>query len=1395
MWYNKHIVVVVLMVQGLFLQPNLYCKNSWDPSSYYQLPTSINQSSPKPEYILEQLDNTSGISHSSVNTVFQDSDNLLWLGTWDGLNRYDGQTFKVFRPEINNDFSLSNQVVLKVTEDEHGNIWVLTMHGISRYDKQTGNFDRFYFSKKDKATLTDTEFNMALSPDKQLFAYAKEWGIGVFDGDTFQKIWEDTLLGSPIIQMRFLEKDKLLILDASGQLSTLQLQKESGIVRAIGHSTLVEDVLNFETLGNGSILIVDFEGTPSIFSISGQRLEKLDIDKPCSIIGSVEEGVVISTGVEHYLVGLDHQLSVPKWLDMLKGNKLTTLFLGSEGIYWAATDGEGVFKVHPKSKSFHGVSSQQVPDFEGTIVRSFLQIPGHSLWVGTKGKGVFRFTPDFLDKEINGFSYENLNQSNSPINNAVYSLHVTKDSLLLMGTDGQGLSLFDLKKDRLIAWEDVKGVPGQLRFKSVYTLYQDEDGIVWAGTSGYGLVRLKIKRTNDGATLESFDQYMGNSGTEGEISSNIIYSIVPKDKHSLWVGTRLGGLNLFDKEKGVFEVYKHEGKNPSSLSNNDILCMHKTSDGNLWIGTSSGLNVYKGEGAFAHYTVNEGLPSNTIHGITSDIEGNLWVSTNYGLSKLDVHEQVFYNYTKEEGLQDNEFGDGAAYLGVDYIFMGGRKGFNYFMPEQINVSEKVPNLFIDRIIGQDGSEPYYRNLVISPEEGSAPVIKLKHDQNFLNIEFSALTFINNKKCSYAYQLQRFDPEWNQIGTRTNLSFTNIPPGKYSLWLKWTNGDGVWSAPVEAAQFQIAPIFWRSGLAWTLYVLLFILFVLFVLGYYQKRQSLQRSILIRKQEEEAHENKLDFFTNVAHELQTPLTLMVAPIQRLGETMHFDNKAGKYFEMVKKNTSRLLFLTHQILEFRKAEDGYLNIKKEYFDLVNLVEQIAELFDELALKKNINYVVDLPKNLMGWFDKDLLEKIIFNLLSNAFKYTPVKGLIKLEIKIVELGDEKRLELDITNSGDGIPKEKLKQIFEKFYLLEQDKEVGANMFRTGIGLAYTKKLVQLLEGSISVASSPGKTTTFHVGFPCNNADAPQAGIVAKSFTISPHLKNIADQGKEEKGMGTLNHKLDTLDQYSNKGEKYILLVEDDPEVQNLLEELLGDKYYVRMVTHGKEALEELKNREPDLIVSDVMMPIMDGVELCKRVKGNLDTCHIPFIMLTAKDSIKNKLEGIDSGANDYISKPFHPDYLLLRIQKLLEEREQIQKHFSQGAPFEDLVGMATEDKDRVFIEKLITLINDNLDNERLQSSFLEQELGMSTTQLYRKTKELMGFSPGDLIRTMRLRHAAQLLQKTSLTVSEVCFRCGFNNRSYFHREFKKLYDKTPKDYQLFHKKNVQENSTARIT
>ncbi|MNS18850.1 Sensor histidine kinase TmoS [compost metagenome] len=713
--------------------------------------------------------------------------------------------------------------------------------------------------------------------------------------------------------------------------------------------------------------------------------------------------------------------------------------------------------------------------------------------------------------------------------------------------------------------------------------------------------------------------------------------------------------------------------------------------------------------------------------------------------------------------------------------MGGIKGFNYFLPQKIKESAVIPDILIDKISGQNQPIPYYQGLVIAPDSKTNPSIVLDHNQNFFDIELAALTYVNSEKCQYAYQLMNFDKGWNTINNRRIISFTNVPKGNYSLWIKWTNSDGVWSKPVHAIDIRVKPVFWQSNLAIVIYLILTVLFILFVLSYYKKRQSLSQNILFRQREEELHENRLTFFTNIAHEFQTPLTLIVGPVQKLSETTNLSERNQKFIQMIQRNSSRLLFLTQQLLEFRKAEYDYLEVTAREFDLVNLVEQIAELFDEWALDKNIDYNLDIPSSLPGWYDKDKIEKIVFNLMSNAFKYTPVNGKIDVKFNLQD-DNPKRLNITIINTGKGIPKEKLDSLFDRFFLSDANKAPDNDLFRTGIGLAYIKKLVTVLRGEILVSSIPNEETTFTILIPCSKEAFTEKELDTEvsPVLISNHLKNILEEnpGKSD----DTPNKIASLEDIQDT-RKTILVVEDEKEIHLFLNDLLGEKYKIIPAYNGLEALEILKKEVPDIIISDVMMPEMDGVELCKKVKQDINTCHIPFIMLTAKDSVIHRIEGLESGANSYIPKPFYPDHLLIRIQKLLEEKELIFKHFTQDTLSENLTSLPIDSDEKDFVKKVIELIRANIDNENLQSLFIEKELGISNSQLYRKIKQIFGFTPGDLIRTIRLKHAAELLRKNVLTVSEVCYQSGFNNRSYFYREFNKMYNATPKNYQLKYK------------
>ena len=1340
------------------------------------------------KYSLEQLDNTKGLSNSSVNCIFQDSQNLLWIGTWDGLNRYDGTNFKIFRPEPGQQNTLSNQVILKIGEDHTGQIWVLTMHGINRYNKKTDTFRPYYFSRKNKPPLSESEFNMALDASKNVYCAAKEWGIGYFDGNDFQPMENKTFSAKTVRKMEFASTGELIVLFENSELYRVAIKKLGNGKKTIAKTALLSgQIKTFSVLPNANICTISTTGEATLLSLADHKKKTLSEKNIETIVGQIPEGLLFSGKSGYSAVDfIGNKLDKP-WSKYLKNQKVTTLVQGSENVLWTGTDGDGVFKMYPLKKSFNLISKAQLPELDGGIVRSFLEC-GNSFWLGTKGKGLFRFTDDFYLHPDQPLSYQNFNESNSPINNAVFALCKGKENLVFIGTDGDGIAVYDPAQSKLVSWREIEGSDRCDYFKSTYAIYQDADGFIWLGTNGYGMIRCKIAHIAGKLKVTDFKKFMAGTSGENTISSNIVFSIIPRNDGELWIGTRLGGLNLFEKASERFHTYKNIPNDPKSLSNNDILCLVNAADNKLWIGTSFGLNVLEdlkpdGKAAFKNFTVKDGLPNNTIHGIVSDQKSNLWISTNFGLSNFVIQPEKFTNYSKNEGLQNNEFADGAFYNDPEsgFIFMGGIKGFNYFLPQKIKESQAIPDLLIDKISGQNQAVPYYQGLVISPDSKTFPSIVLKHNQNFFDIQLAALTYTNSEKCQYAYQLKGFDKNWNTIDNRKIISFTNVPRGTYSLWVKWSNADGVWSQPVQAIDIRIKPVFWQSNVAIVVYLILIVFFILFVRSYYLKRQSLRQNILIRQNEEELHENRLTFFTNIAHEFLTPLTLIVGPIQKLSEAGNLNERNQKFVHMIQRNTSRLLFLTQQLLEFRKAEYDYLENTVKRFDLVNLVEQIAELFDDWALDKNIHYHLEVPSELPGWFDKDKLEKIVFNLMSNAFKYTPVDGKIDLKFCIDER-KFKTLNITVTNTGKGIPKEKLDSLFDRFFLSDTNQTSDTEMFRTGIGLAYIKKLVTVLRGEIEVSSIPNEQTTFTILIPCEKAAFTEKEIDLETapVLISRHLKNILEEAAEKPD--AFPDKISAIDLLENNLKK-ILIVEDEKEIHLFLNDLLATKYKILTAYNGVEALEIMEREMPDLIISDVMMPLMDGVALCRRIKTEISTCHIPFIMLTAKESVQHRIEGLESGANSYIPKPFYPDHLLVRIQKLLEEKELILRHFTEDAVVGNLAELPVNNEEKAFIKIVIDLIRKNIDNENLQSSFIEKTMAISTSQLYRKTKEIFGLSPGDLIRTIRLKHAAELLRRNVLTVSEVCYQSGFNNRSYFYREFKKMYNTTPKNYQLQYK------------
>ncbi|MEO7283045.1 two-component regulator propeller domain-containing protein, partial [Gelidibacter sp.] len=605
---------------------------------------------------------------------------------------------------------------------------------------------------------------------KNVFCAVKDWGIGYFDGNDFQPLQIKKLPSNAVKKMAFMPNNQLLLLLDNNELYSMKIASHSAVEKMASHPELISNnVADFEIVSSHQICFIKNSGSAVLYSFQDRTALQIETDAVHAIIHKTKAGVLLNTASGYFIIDSLGKKTTNSWVKSLKNQKITTLLEGTENVIWTGTDGDGLFKMYPLKKTFNLVSKTQIPEIDGSIVRAFLEVEENSFWVGTKGSGLFKLPSDFYKNVNKPIKYQNFNQTNSSINNAVFSLCKGNDDLIFIGTDGNGISVYDLKNSKLFDWSEIIGHELCSYFKSTYAIYQDDDGFIWVGTNGYGMIAFKISRSGETLKVTDFKQYLAANKALRSLSSNIVFSIIPRNQQELWIGTRLGGLNLFNKTTNAFKSFKHIKYDSQSLSNNDILSLHTDSEKRLWVGTSLGLNLLKefhGDTVpvFQNFTVKEGLPNNTIHGIVSDKNANLWISTNLGLSNYIINDSKFINYTKNEGLQGNEFSDGAIYQSPDsdYIFAGGVKGFNYFISSRVEESDIIPNIFIAEISGQNAETPYYQGLVIAPNSNRNPSIVLKHDQNFFDIELSALTYINSEKCQYAYKLDNFDQDWNVI---------------------------------------------------------------------------------------------------------------------------------------------------------------------------------------------------------------------------------------------------------------------------------------------------------------------------------------------------------------------------------------------------------------------------------------------------------------------------------------------------------------------------------------------------------------------------------------------------------------------------------------------------------
>lgn len=1328
------------------------------------------------KYDITNLTNNDGLSNSSINTIHQDANGLMWFGSWDGLNIYNGREFSIYKPEPGNVQSISNNIIRDIVEESKNVHWVATDRGINCVDMRRKSFERFFVDGEYQTLSDEHSFLIAKNSSNIIFAGVNEKGLFFFDKNTHRFKRLTAVKNYQLRKIFFDQDDNLWLYTDDRILLKVVFKKGKSPEPQIGNVVEFKHLINIES--------VFYSPTNELWMQSGGGLFSYKISE--GILNAFQPGY--NTGLikaalfvdDYQLWGTSNGLfrfdPTTKQVELVMPNvSVLSLAGGTQQIVWVGTDMQGVWQLSPSRDSFRSYSAENIPSFGNSAVRTFFEDPGRTLWVGTKGSGIFTLNPNV--ENSNAANVQHFNTTNGLLSNSVFTIVKGQENEYWIGTDGRGINYYDLKVKKIKTLAIPVNIIQKVNLTSVYSILPADKSTLWVGTSGYGMYKLEIDRTTNPYSITNYKQYIYEKNKKS-LSNNIVYSIINDDADHLWIATRGGGLNRFNKKTEVFETFRFSSNNSDFISSDDVLCLYKDKLGYLWAGTSMGLNKLirydKGVPVFTRFTEKEGMPNNTIHGILEDKEHNLWLSTNKGIAKLvkDRDNYRIISYYQKDGLLNNEFSDGAFYESpyTHQLYFGGINGFNVFNPMEITHSTYMPSLLLDAFY-VDNVNTNMSDYLKSKNKGETLILSYKNKS--FSFRFIPLDYISGSKCEISYQLEGYQKDWIHLGTSNTIVLSNLPKGDYVLKVRCSNADKLWGDNYYSLPIKMLPPWWASNFAYLCYAVLFVLILLLVKRFVKYQYTVRNNIRLKEQEkekmEEIHQAKLRFFTNIAHEFSNSLTLIYGPCEQLLRTHAADGVTRKYINTIKSNSERMQSLIQQLIDFRKAETGHLKLEIEKVDIAELIKFVVDNFMNVLEKKRIRFNLSFSDTDIIWqTDRDSIEKIVFNLVSNAVKYTPDDEKIDLKVEI----NDNQLLILVTNTGVGIKPEFQRNIFDRFEVLERfEKQVSKGLdTRNGIGLALCKNIVEVLHGTIDVESDGDTFTTFKVKLPMQNmgeqySDTLQTKNATPNVTIEPDEEKV--NVKERIAIPDVQK------------EGLVLVIDDEKEIRELLNDFLSDKYEVAEAANGQEAIELMRIRMPILIICDIIMPVMNGVEFVKTMKQQELTRHIPIIFLSTKGTVENQIEGLEVGADAYLSKPFHPRHLEALVENMLHRNKAILDYSeSAHAALEQFEGKLIHKEDKELMLLITKTIQEQIDNEDLTLDFIASQTAHSKMQLYRKMKEITGLTPTEYIRTLRLKQSEKLLKTTNKTVQEIMYNCGFNNKAYFYREFAKKYHLTPKEY-----------------
>jgi signal transduction histidine kinase/ligand-binding sensor domain-containing protein/DNA-binding NarL/FixJ family response regulator len=1344
-------------------------------------------------YIADQ----EGLSQSPVASILQDKQGYVWVGTWSGLSRYDGTTFKNFRHSDTTTSSVSHNRINKIYEDRSGALWIGTGGGLNLYQKNTEKFTHIGIST-DKG---GSNFITSMHQDSHGRLWVSSFkGVKYISPGTLRlesvPLWKSTgekELSAGIAFSLFEDQQKTIWVGVKQGLKrfdpnskrvlplpeVLRLNKELAMAKILVIKQDPSGDLWFGTEDSGLFRYNPEEQTCTRYYYQQSNLGSLPSNgindlllRQGKIWIATRKGLSIFDTQQDSFDTYKHDSTDPK---SINDDSVWSLFEDQSKNVWIGTYAGGINIYYPGNRNFSNIG-ERIGNSAGLnkpLANAIVEDRDGSLWIGTFGGGL-----NHIDRNSGTAKYYRVEDiANRKFSNEVKTILTGRNDNLWVGTL-DGLCSFN-KKSGSVKYINLEVFNGKTGTKLINALAADEDG-VWVGTNGGGL------RFVDHAGKEMKSLISDPAQTQG-LSDNYINALLKEGDH-IWIATQ-NGLNCYHKKTGTFTVYRR--KNRVGPGNNNVLSLFMDTQGRVWMGTDGGgLSCLDPKtGQIFTITEKEGLADDLVAAIVSDHSGKLWLSTHNGLSCITFQKNTFplrrgdykiQNYTSANGLPGNQFIVNASLKTRDgEILFGAASGVTSFYPDRIIKNIYKPQVLFTGLYLRNKEVTFGDDSPLALPVNETSKITIPYADNNISLRFSALNFINPDKNLYAYKMAGLpkNEEWTPIGNQKEVSFINLEPGKYIFSVKAANNDGVWNDQGRSITIEILPPVWRTWWAYLLYVMIITAVAYKVFRFFRIRAKLETDLynehLHNERQEEFYQMKLNFFTNISHELRTPLTLILGPAENIYRKTFHDPQLNRQVLQLKNNADRLLRLIGELMDFRKAETGNVVLHLSQSNIVPFMEEIYLSFRALAESKQIQFDLKLPEQeilLNG--DKDQLEKVFFNILSNAFKFTPENGTVTMEVLAEPMN---HLTVKITDNGKGIPHEHQHKIFTTFYQVEPNKAQPG----TGVGLAFSKSIVELHQGTITLESEPstktaGGCTTFTVKLPLQSV-APSVG---NGLTDEQH--HVYEFVPETLLMAPVALR-EITKKYS------VLLAEDNEELRNFIAESLNE-YEIISCVNGADAFENAVTKIPDLIVSDVMMPVMNGLELCSRMKTDERTSHIPVILLTALASQMHQVDGFQTGADVYLTKPFSTTILSLNVRNLLASRELMREKFAKQILLQPH-NLPVTSPDERFLQKLMQVVEEHMENPDFGVVTLGTEIGMSKTVLYKKIIALTDLSPSDFLKSMRLKKAAFLLMDGQLSINEIASLVGFNDRKYFSKEFKKLHGKSPSEMIGSQKDAVSQN------